>query len=822
MGAPAADPMKDFFISYNKADRSWAEWIAWELEEVGYSVVIQAWDFGPGSNFVLKMDEALKEAERMIAVLSPDYVASRFTAPEWAAVFAGDSTGGDRKLVPVRVREVDLSGLLAQIVYADLVGTHNEAASRTLLLDAVQRGRAKPKQKPAFPGAPTRTVPEQPHFPGALPAIWNVPHNRNRNFTGRADLLSTLRAQLQEGHHSALTALHGLGGIGKTQTALEYAYRYAGEYTLVWWLRSEDPATLAGDYALLAAKLGLAEAAADQQAAIQAVKEWLGKSAGWLLAFDNAREPEEIRPYLPAAASGHVIITSRRPDWRSVADPLSVSTLAPEDAVDFLHHRSGRQDANVAWALVEELGYLPLAIEQAAAYIDEHGGSIADYLNLFRKHRQQILRRGRPSSAYPDTVETTWELSIEKVREQSQAAADLLKLCAFLAPDDIPLKVIRDGRELLPGPLTTTAGNELELDDAISSLRRHSLVERTEGGISVHRLVQAVVRERMETNDRKGWAQSAAGIILKAFPNDGDNVDTWPSCMRLLTHATAAASHCESEEVGFVYAIDLLSQSALYLYARADFISAKTSNERALKLSEETFGQDHPEVAVSINNLGLVLKTLGHLDQARELYKRALAIDEVAYGPDHPETATDLNNLATLLHDLGDLTQARLLLERALSIYQTFYGSDDPHVAIASNNLGTVLIDLGELSEARHLLKRALDIDAAVYGPDHPKVAIRMNSHGRLMHRLGDLSEARKLLERALFIDEASYSSRHPNLIKDIRNLASVLQDMGDFTKARELYERALIIAESSFGSQHATTAMVRENLRSLEDRKIP
>ncbi len=814
--------MKDFFISYNRADKSWAEWIAWELEEANYSVVIQAWDFRPGSNFVLEMDEGLKEAARMIAVLSPDYISSRFTAPEWATAFSSDSTGAGRKLVPVRVREADLSGLLAQIVYVDFVGTHDEAAVCTLLLEGVKQSRAKPAQKPAFPGAQTRSIKERPRFPGALPAIWNVPHSRNRNFTGRKDLLSSLRAQLRSCRHSALTALHGLGGIGKTQTAVEYAYSYSGEYQFVWWLRSEDPTTLSGDYALLAAKLGLAEAAADQQSAINAVKDRLSKTDGWLLIFDNAREPEEIRPYLPAAASGHVIITSRRPDWRSVANPLPVCTLSPNDAVDFVHKRSGREDADVAMALVEELGYLPLAIEQAAAYIDEHGGPIADYLDLFRKHRQQILRRGRPSSAYPDTVETTWELSIEKVREQSAAGADLLNLCAFLAPDDIPLNIIRDGRDRLPEPLATAAADELELDDAVSSLRRHSLIERTGGGVSVHRLVQAAVRERMYPDKRKVWAESAAGIICKSFPFDSDDVNTWPICARLLAHATVAAAHCETEKVGFAYAAELLSQSALYLGARADFTGAISLNERALKLQETTSGPDHPDVATSVSNLGSVLRQLGKLDQARELFARALGIDEAAYGPNHPEVATDLNNLAHVLHALGDLTQARLLLERALPIFEKAFGSDHPKVAINASNLSVVLLQLGAFTEARELIERALLIDQEFYGPNHPQVAIAINNLGHLLLQQGeDLPAAQKLFERALQIYEASYAPNHPDLIPIIMNLAFVLKRSGGIAEARDLYERALSIAESSLGPEHATMAIVRENLRSLEERDV-
>jgi len=805
--------MKDFFISYNKADRTWAEWIAWELEEAGYSVVIQAWDFRPGSNFVLEMNEGLKEAERVVAVLSPDYLASRFTAPEWAVAFAKDSTGEDRKLVPVRVREADLSGLLGQIVYIDFVGVHDEAATRELLLDGVREGRGKPKKKPAFPGAPQRAVTEQPRFPGGLPSIWNVAHSQNRNFTGRVELLATLRSQLQAGHYSALTALHGLGGIGKTQTAVEYAYRYAGEYELVWWLRSEDPATLAGDYALLAARLGLPEAENDQQAALQAVKDWLAVNRGWLLIFDNAESPDEVRPYLPAGSSGHVIITSRRPDWRSVAAPLSVGTLSLEDAIKFLHRRSGQQDHPASRELVEELGLLPLALEQAAAYIDEHGRTISEYLELFRKHRQELLKRGKPSPDYPASVETTWELSFAKVREQSSAGADLLSLCAFLAPDDIPLDIIRDGTDRLPDSLANAVADELEFDDAISALRRHSLAERTDNALSVHRLVQAVVRDSIEESDRGAWAEAAAGVISKAFPYDSDDVRTWSVCARLLTHAMTVASHCEAVGIGLDSAASLFSQVAMYLRGRADFSGARALNERALKIDETSYGPDHPTVAIHVNNLGSVLQDLGELAEARKHFERALKIDEASYGPDHPTVAIRVNNLGLVLKDLGELAEARKHYERALKITESSYGPDHPNVAIYVNNLGVVLRDLGELTEARKQFERALKIDETSFGPDHPSVARDVNNLGIVLRDLGELTEARKLFERALEIDEASYGPDHPNFARGVNNLARVLQDLGELVEARKQFERALKIDEASYGPDHPAVAIRVNNL---------
>ena len=213
--------MIDFFISYKSADRTWAEWTAWTLEEAGYTTVLQAWDFRPGSNFFLEMQRAASETKHTIAILSPDYLDAFYTWPEWAAAFAMDPTGIEGKLLPVRVRKFDLKGLLSAVVYIDLVDL-DETAARDALLQGISRERMKPSVEPRFPEGAQRSVTKQSHFPSALPPIWNVPHNRNPNFTGREEHLANLKIALDSGRPAALTqAIHGLGGVGKTQLALE-------------------------------------------------------------------------------------------------------------------------------------------------------------------------------------------------------------------------------------------------------------------------------------------------------------------------------------------------------------------------------------------------------------------------------------------------------------------------------------------------------------------------------------------------------------------------------------------------------------------------
>ena len=326
---------KDFFISYNRADITWAEWIAWELEEAGYAAIVQAWDFRPGFNFAVRMDQALREAERVVAVLSPEYLAAEFTHSEWAAGFAEDPKGHEGVLLPVRVRECALRGLLKQIVYIDLVGLE-ETTARRALLDGVKTERAKPPVKPRFPGA---AQPQPSVFPGALPALWNVPHQRNPYFLGREELLAGLHAALNSGRDEGRRqAVYGRGGFGKTQVAIEYAYRHAGEYGLVWWLRSEEPAALAADYAGMYGKLGLLPAdTRDQRYMNGAVRGALEGRDGWLLVFDNAERPEDLLDYLPRAGGGHVIVTSRAAGWEAAGvSGREIGPLSDDAAAEFL------------------------------------------------------------------------------------------------------------------------------------------------------------------------------------------------------------------------------------------------------------------------------------------------------------------------------------------------------------------------------------------------------------------------------------------------------------------------------------------------------
>jgi tetratricopeptide (TPR) repeat protein len=716
--------MTQFFVSYTQADTRWAEWIAWQLEDAGHEVILQAWDFPPGSNFVHEMHVAAEQADRTVVVLSPDYLESKFAASEWYAAFRLDPTAADRRLLPVRVSRCDISGLLGPIVYVDLVNKDEEASREALLRAAGNAGRAKPEIPPLFPGQDASNSPEKiysvtapPAFPGTLPQHWNIPHERNPDFSGRDDLFDRLAQTFERGVEAAVVdierstraTLHGLGGVGKTQLAVEYAHRHKREYDLVWWLRSDEPATLAGDYADLASELGLVEAeSSDQALAIAAVRRWLEQGGcRWLLVFDNVDEFGVLSEYYPQRG-GHVLATSRNRQWPRTVQRIEVDVLDPNEAAQFLMRRTDQNDLQAAELLAEELGYLPLALAQAGAYTDEVGLSLAAYIERYRSHRVELLRRGKPDD-YPFTVATTWELSFKAASEKARSAEGLLNLLAFLAPEEIPLDLILPHYDELPQPWASALSDRIAVDEAVAAMRRYSLVEVTEGVVTIHRLVQFVSQERLSIDERKAWAAAVARAVNAAFPVDAHDVRWWPAAMRLLPHALAVGRHIEGDDSEREIAGHLFNRVGRYLSGRALYRQARESLETALTVRTAVHGSEHPDVAMAMNDLAVVANQLGELEQARSLHERALAIREAVLGSDHPHVATSLGNLAGVLRVQGELEQARSLHERALVIL-----SNHARPSLEANirrQLADIDLQQGRVSPAILQLRKALEID---------------------------------------------------------------------------------------------------------------
>jgi tetratricopeptide (TPR) repeat protein len=802
---------RDFFISYTGVNRSWAEWIAVQLEAAGYTTVLQAWDFRPGSDFLHEMQQATSTAARTIAVLSPAYFESGFGEAEWRAAFAKDPTGELGLLVPVRVQPCEPPGLLASRVYIDLVDTE-EATAKRLLLAGVGESGARPTTAP-FPGS----VGGAKRFPGQGPAVSNLPA-RNRNFSGRGELLEQLHASLQAGSAAAVVpmrAVHGLGGVGKTELALEFAHRYGADYDVVWWIAAEQPTSVTADLAALAEELGV-ERLADQAEMVKLLFKELRGRERWLLVYDNAERPETLEGLLPPGGGGRVLVTSRFGAWGKLGATVRLDVLPREEAIAFLAKRTGATDHAVLGALAGELGDLPLALEEAAAYLEETPTDIGEYLDLVRERGRELFGLDQPANdaqADQRRVATVWSLSLERVHQQASAAEALLRLCAFLAPEDIPRELPREHPQVLPAELADAVGDVLDYNRLLGAVGRYSLATVTSMSLGMHRLVQAVLRARLGADGERAWAAAAVGLLYASFPDKSWEVATWQQCGRLLPHVLAAAGHAERLGVAGEQAGWLLDRASSYLQGRGLYRRARPVAEQALALTEAALGPDHPNVAVGRSSLGRVLQALGDLVGARVQFERALAIDEVALGPDHPDVAVDRNSLGRVLQALGDLAGAREQLERALEIGDAALGPDHPNMATWRNNLGSVLQDLGNLDGARVQFERALAIDEVALGRDHPDVAIHRNNLGSVLQDLGDLAGGRVQYERALEIGEAALGPDHPTVAIYRANLGGVLHALGDLAGARVQLEQAVAIGEATLGLHQPYVAIWRGNL---------
>jgi tetratricopeptide (TPR) repeat protein len=832
MGELIQASTRDFFVSYTQADRSWAEWIAWQLEEAGHRVLVQAWDFVPGTNWTQSMQQGVVEAVRTIAVLSPQYLESVYGQAEWLAAWGQDPEGKQRKLLVVRVQECERPGLLAGVVGVDLFGRGEGEAKAQLrrMISQALDGRAKPDQEPMFPDGhrtARRAMPRGARFPGALPSVWEVP-TRNPNFTGRAEDLAKLAAGFTAGQTVTVHALHGMGGVGKTQLATEFAHRHAGDYDAVWWLNAEEMALVPEQLALLAARLGVDPRSGEPEAVREALHAGLAHTRGWLLVFDNAESTAVLRDWLPTAplapgVAGHALVTTRRDGFDAYGRVVDLDVLDLAESVDLLRTRVPDIGDDIAAQIAEELGRLPLALEQAAAYLNKTKMPPAQYLALFRERTQDLIGRGTVSGRGDNaTIATLWDLSLSQLQDRQPAAVQLLDICAYLAPVAIPEDLFSHHPDPLPAPLDSACRDVLAFTDVVEAVVDYSLAKRTPSGLVFHRLVQAAIRARHATSethhqievpadsateitrpmslikipaDTQAPGLLALGLLRADAPGEVyDQPEDWPRWAVLLPHVLAVTAHIHDEVTTCGSASQcswLLNRAGTYLQTQGRYRDAEPLLRRGLAITEQAHGPNHPDVATRLNNLATVLQDLGDAAGARPLAERALAITERTEGLDHPDVAIRLNNLALVLHDLGDATGARLLAERALTITENVHGSDHPHVATRLNNLALVRRDLGDAAGARPLAERALTITENVHGLDHPHVAICLTTLALVRRDLGDAAGARPLAERAFTITENTHGPEHPTVATSLNTLAAVLQDLGEDGAATHCRERA-------------------------------
>jgi tetratricopeptide (TPR) repeat protein/transcriptional regulator with XRE-family HTH domain len=668
------------------------------------------------------------------------------------------------------------------------------------------------------------TLVEPPSAVAGFPDLWSVPYSRNPFFLGREEILSHLHVQLRREYTMALTqswAVTGLGGIGKTQIALEYAYQYRQDYHSVFWTSAASRETLLAGIVTIADLLQLPERnEQDQRKVFQAVKHWFASHQKWLWILDNADDRAVVDDIAPAERSGHLLFTSRAQAWGSLAQAIEVETLGMAEGVLFLLRRAKllapdafldqapEDHLAAAEAIVLEMDFLPLALDQAGAYIEEVGCSLSSYLELYRAHRQALLQyRGHGASDHSEAVGTTLALSFQKVEEVNRAAADLLRLCAFLEPDAIPEELISEGGVYAGSALGDVATDGLRLNNAIEVLRRFSLVHRNAETrvLRIHRLVQVVIKDAMKEEERKQWAGSVVQAVNVAFPRQ-IRIETWSNCRRYLSQAQVCSVLMRDYAIVSPEAASLLSRTASYLETFALYEQAESLEQQALDIREQVLRPDDLDMAVSFDNLGFLSYEQGKYEQAEPLFQKAISIQEQALGPDHPDITIALRHLAFLYLMLEKFEQAEALLQRVVSIRERVLGPEHHYTGNALNNLAIVSHEQGKYEQAEALFRKGIHIQEQAVGPDHPDVANTLNNLGLVSYEQGKYEQAEAFFQRALRIWEQVVEPDDTIIAHVLSGLANVYRAQGEYEQAELLYQRALSLRVKN-RPQHADTA---------------
>lgn len=711
-----------------------------------------------------------------------------------------------------------------------------------------------------------------PSFPEAFPHIWNIPHRRNPLFTGREAILESIGESLAKSQAVTLAqAITGLGGIGKTQTALEYAYQNHDNYRAVLWVRADTPEVLHADFAALAGVLQLFKAPEqDQSIAIKAVQRWLQENSHWLLIIDNVEQPEIVDDLLPTHHHGHVLLTTRSQATGPTAQRINLEKMPPHIGALFLLRRTQiiRHDQSLDDAAPEArriardisitLDGLPLALDQAGSYIESAECGLQGFLERYQQRRAELLKhRGRLTlpGDHPISVYTTLELCFEQVAHASTAAKDLLQLCAFLYADSIPEEIFSAGASELTRALRSVAGDILAFDAAIVELRKYSLIRRNPNlhTLTVHRLVQAILKDRMSSASRHQWAERAVRVVNRAFPDV--TFENWQTCERLLPHARTCAGYIEEWDMQFPEAIRLLEQLGRYMRDRALFSEAepfltgaltlqlqqgdvKTSSlaqtlhsvaflyynqgkydqaerlfRQALEICENDITLEYPVMVQCLDGLSVLYLDDGKYDLAEEYCKRSLAICERILGPKHAHIADCLNNLAEVHRLTGNYTQAEPLFKQAIMVWEETLGPEHPEVAQALNNLALLYYHLKKYQQAEPLYQRALAIWEKTLGPKHQYVAFVLNNLAALYLAQDNYSQAELFYQKAIALRREILGAEHPDVAQSLSNLALLYTRLGKYSQAKPLQEQSLSIREKALGAEHPDLAFSLNNL---------
>jgi Tetratricopeptide repeat/NB-ARC domain len=597
--------------------------------------------------------------------------------------------------------------------------------------------------------------------------IWGNVSAKNPAFTGRESLLAGIYEALVSGDRAVVRALHGMGGIGKTQLVIEYTHRHEEDYDVVWWINSETTTLLGEQFADLAAELYCVSSGAPldvtRRAVLMALRERGRRS---LLIFDNVEKPEDIADWLPGGEC-HVVITSRASGWDELAIPVEVDVFSRAESIATLRRRLPHLSKDDAGQVADAVGDLPLAIAQAAGYMALTDIPPDEYIGLLSDRPAELLDFGKPWS-YPRSLAAATKLSFDQARTEDPAAAAVVVICAFLAPEPVPAEWFTNAAPGLPEALAEPAADPIAWRQVIARLRGNALVRISPAGFLMHRLTQAIIRELLTLEQAADARDAAVNVLTSNRPDRQLPANwhawsravptSWPAWARMMPHLLAL----DPADSGYAGLWSLAINGTWYMLRRGDHAAARDIAGQLWSQWRDRLGADHYATLRVAISLAWALLSLQEYQAAHDLEQDTLARCRRVLGEDHPDTLISANDLAMGLGALGKHEAARDLHMDTLARYRRVLGEDHPDTLMSGDNLAEVLGILGKHEAARDLHVNTLARRRRVLGVDHPDTLQSAFHLANDLYGLGEYQAALDLHVNVLTRQRQVLGDDHP------------------------------------------------------------